>query len=53
MTPGIQGAMQTGVLAGYNVVDVQSYTVMTVPTTKLTRLKWRLRSLHPWRLKKV
>ena len=39
---GIQGAMQSGVLAGYNVVDVKD------PLRRLyhewTRLKWRLKS---------
>ena len=44
---GIQGAMLSGVLAGYNVVDVKLLCT-TVLIMRLTPLKWRLRSPLPW-----
>ena len=48
---GIQGAMQTGVLAGYAVVDVKVYFGTTVLITKSIHLKWRLRLPVQWHSK--
>ena len=45
---GIQGAMQSGVLAGYPLWTARSHCT-TAPSTRLTPLKWRLRSPAPWR----
>ena len=50
---GIQGAMQSGVLAGYNVVDVKCNSGMTVLTMKSIHLKWHLRLPVLWRSRKA
>ncbi len=49
---GIQGAMQTGILAGYPVVDFK-VTLVDVHTTKSIHLKWHLRLLLLWLSKMV
>ena len=49
---GIQGAMQTGVLAGYPVVDVKC-TLVDGSYQKSIHPKWRLRLPVQWRLKKA
>ena len=50
---GIQGAMQSGVLAGYNVVDVKAELYMMVHTMKSTHQKWHLRLPLLWRSRKL
>ncbi len=47
---GIKEAMESGVLAGYPLIDIKAELYWTEATTKSTRAKWCLRSLHQWHL---